>query len=1084
MRIILALVGFSFSFVLSAQTITSNGTGGGPWNVPATWSGGVVPTSANSSQIRVVSGDVVTVPNGFSVQIDQFQIRQGGQLTIDNGGLVDVVNASGNDFNIFTGSPNGQLVVNGTLELSHGATIVNFDGVSGSVTDASTVTVNNGGVYRHKYSTTGGTILGALWEDGSTVEITGYTTNTSRPLNLNQAFSNFTWNCTLQTGIMDLKGNLTTVNGNLNILSTGGTTATGKLRFFYANDNIILSIGGDLTISGPSGVWFTGYGTGNVVNIAGDLNIENTINQLIAREGNVTINCNDLNISDPSGTLSLGAFASSFSIVNLSGNLNTIGSLNTGSGSGDVNFTGSSPTVQSVSGSGTIGKIDFTINSGAIVDVGTSSIRGTGSLTVNSGAELRVGDLNVSGAIQNSTTVGNIRVPVTSRTYDVESTIVYNGAGTQYLGSGHPIVNTVIQTNATLLQNNLTINDLLLESGTLSAGNRTLNVNGDWVSVGGVFNPGTGAVIFNGTTNFSGGPFSFNALQVGSLATLNTQNVNFSVASNFAIFSNNLNSGTSTITFNGSATQTVRANGNTLHNVIINKTGGDLNLNNSLPLTGVLTIQSSTILRTYGFLTLLSTNDNPAQDASIAALPDASSIIGNVTVQRYMQTADNFDRFLSMPISNATVAQLQDDFSVTGDFTGTSYPCTGCTNNGPSLERYNEAITGIFSKGYTAVPAAGTDSTAALMAGVGYDSYMWNGVSPITWDATGTINRGTINFTVSHTASSPAEPSADGWNLVGNPYPSAIQWNNGAGWSRTNIDPTVWVWDVVGRVWHSYNANTQTGDLTDGIIATGQGFWVYAPTPGVASMSINEQAKSTAGSGSYYRQSSSEDISLKVSLSKDGVTDNAFLIVRDEATHTFDTGLDCPKLELGIERMHISLVEEGKHLAYYAVNNEFDLDIPVRITAEESGNYELNIKSIGGFSALEKYYLVDLELEKSIPLSSLANSRYSFQYEQGQSEERFLLTLDPLRRKAGTELTVDVFPNPTTGDFSVEVKGTNVREIIVLNNAGIQLEQVFSFESSDGFFKQSFSLSGQPKGIYLLKIVTDNTVIVRRISKN
>ena len=1069
-RILLFL---AIAFPAFSQTVSS--VNSGSWDDPLTW-GGVVPTFSNSTSIRIQSGHIVNVPNGYSVQVDQLQIRLGGQLTIDAGGLMDIVNTSGNDLFIFTGAPNGQLVVNGTLEVSQGATIVNFDGVTSTNTTSSTVTFNNGSIYRHKYTTTAGTILGALWQTGSTVEITGYTSNASRPLNLNQAFHHFTWNCPSQAAVIDLKGNLSTVGGNLNILSTGGTS-TGNLRLFYADNNITLTVGGDFTITGTSGVWFTGSGTGNIVNITGDLIINNNIQQLTAREGNITINCNDLNVLNTS-ILSLGSFASSFSIINLTGNFNIVGTLNGGSGNASVNFVGT--TTQSILGNGSIGKINFTINSGAIVDVGTNSIRGTGSLTVNSGAELRVGDSHASGAIQNSTTAGNIRVPVNSRTYNTLATIVYSGAGSQFIGAGHPQANTTIRTNTTLLTNNLTITALSLENGALTAGNRTLNVRGNWNVNGGTFVPGTGGVIFNGVTNITGtGPFAFAAFNVSSTGSVSTGSASISVSANFTVNTGGvLNSGTSTITFTGGNTQTINVNGTTMNNITVNKSAGDVNVTSALPLAGVLSIQTATTFRTNGILTLLSTNDNPARDGSIAALPDLATIIGNVTIQRYMRTQDNVNRFVSTPISNATVAQLQDDFSITGSFTGTSFPCTGCNNNGASLKRYSEGLTGQFANGYAPVPADGGNNSEPLVPGVGYDTYMWNGVTPITWDVTGTINRGTINFTISHTPSTPAVPAADGWNLVGNPYPSAIQWNNGAGWSKTNVDPVAWVWDVVNRVWVTHNANTVVLP-TQGIIAMGQAFWVYVPVAAPASMSINEQAKSTGGSGNYYRQAPLA--TLTVSLSKGEYADHAFLLLNDESTQGFDGGIDCPKLELGIERMHVSLVEDGNRLAYYGVQNKFDLDIPIHVSGEEEGRYELNFSNTGAFPDLEGYYLVDLVAQKSVKLTS--SLKHSFIFKKDQPENRFLLTRNPLPENSANEVQVTVFPNPTSGQVSVHVEGSGVKAMTLINNTGVQLESVNSFEAIDGNIEHSFDLVNLPSGIYILKVITGNSIIVKRISK-
>lgn len=1068
---ILLIISVFYCSASFGQIISS--VASGPWNDPNTW-GGTVPNAANSTAIRILNGHVVNVPSGFSTQADQLTVRAGGSLIIDAGGVLSIVNASGNDLNIFTGSPNGTLLVSGTLELEQGASIVNTDGVTSTDTDASTVTVLSGGIYRHKYTTTGGSLMGASWQTGSTIEITGYTTNASRPANLSQSFYNFVWNCPSQSAVIDLKGGLSTVNGDLSVLATGPQTQ-GMLRFFASNNNATLNVSGNLLISGQSNVWFTNSGTGNTVNITGDLTVNSTMVQIIARTGSVTLNCR--NFSSSSGSsVTLGLISPGQSTVNLTGDLTLGGALVSASNPSFLNFTGNS--VQNLGGSGSVSKINYTIKSGAIVNANTNSIRGSGSLTMEAGSELQVGSLHAAGAIQNSTTAGNILVPVANRTYDVNATIVYNGAGSQVLAAGHPIVNTVIDTNVALMTNLLTVNDLNLRAGSFSVGSRSLNVQGDWIVNEGSFIPGTGGINFTGTTTITGsGPFTFNTFTINTAASVVMPNADVSILANFNVNTGGtINASSGTVVLAGSSTQVVRANGATLNNLTVNKSGGEVNLNNALQLSGLLLINSATIFRTYGYLTLLSTNDKPAQDGSIGPLTGGASIVGNVTVQRYMSASDNLDRFISSPVSNATVAQIQDDFSVTGDFTGTSYPCTGCNNNGASLKRYMESTLGSFNKGYTAVPATGGNNSQQLIPGVGYDSYMWNAVGPIVLDLTGTINSGTINFSVSHTPSSPAVPTADGWNLVGNPYPSAIQWNNGAGWSRTNIDATVWVWDVVGKVWQSYNANTSVGNLTNGVIALGQGFWVYAPTPGAASMSINENAKFTASDGSFYRQRS-PFATLKVSLKRDESVDESFIVMHQEG----DEGLvSSPKLILGMERHYVAVQSEGVAYGHYLRSAVSTDDIPLIIDSETDGELTLAFEYLNGVDFSE-YYLNDLIEYRSVSLRSGMSYKFNFAKDASTSA-RFVLSRTPLE-SADSRNTVSVFPNPTQGKLTVKVESGNIQAVEMYDSRGYAIGINRSTEiTADS--ELTLDISHLPAGVYIVRVVSSSgSPVMRRVVK-
>ena len=70
------------------------------------------------------------------------------------------------------------------------------------------------------------------------------------------------------------------------------------------------------------------------------------------------------------------------------------------------------------------------------------------------------------------------------------------------------------------------------------------------------------------------------------------------------------------------------------------------------------------------------------------------------------------------------------------------------------------------------------------------------------------------------------------------------------------------------------------------------------------------------------------------------------------------------------------------------------------------------------------------------------------------------------------------FPNPTRGVFTLSAEGLNVHElkIEILNSAG-QAIYTRNAVAGGGMLNQSFDLSGSPKGVYILKMVTGNTCL-------
>ena len=73
-----------------------------------------------------------------------------------------------------------------------------------------------------------------------------------------------------------------------------------------------------------------------------------------------------------------------------------------------------------------------------------------------------------------------------------------------------------------------------------------------------------------------------------------------------------------------------------------------------------------------------------------------------------------------------------------------------------------------------------------------------------------------------------------------------------------------------------------------------------------------------------------------------------------------------------------------------------------------------------------------------------------------------------------------VYPNPTTGTFTLELKGVEEKEKIRVEIYSMTGEIVLSAEVSGGL-KHELSLSGTPAGMYLIKVVSDKTAGISRI---
>ncbi|MFN8340183.1 MAG: T9SS type A sorting domain-containing protein [Cyclobacteriaceae bacterium] len=493
--------------------------------------------------------------------------------------------------------------------------------------------------------------------------------------------------------------------------------------------------------------------------------------------------------------------------------------------------------------------------------------------------------------------------------------------------------------------------DLIVQSGQVDAANATVNT--------------TGAITLNGGIFSS----SANTLTIGGNFTLNTG----------ATFLHNNGS----IQFNGASAQQINGTGRpTFHNLDINS---DLSVEtqDTTRVSGIITMMSAKTLDADGsannrYLKLLSINDAPfVTDASIAALPSGATISGNVTVERFMKnvvTTNNgrFYRYIASPVANATIADLQNEIFVTGNFTGRSL-CTNCTTSA-SMFYYNEP-----TKAYVAYPAV--SNTQTLVSGRGYSVYVrGNLVTSTKFDLRGTIvhaNDTDFDFHVTD--------SGDGWNLVGNPFASTIDWTSNTGWTKTNIDNAVYITtntDPSGTKFascvngiHTLPPSADAATKVN-LIASGQGFWVHTNGANPV-LKANENVKRNPGSDkSTFWRTSAPINQLRINLVSATNADATVVYFTDGASVDFDPASDAwkrPNTVLNVS----SVLPNGA--GKVAINSQpkalCSSVVPLSIDNVPAGNYRLDFSEMSSFEVPTQITLVDKFLNTSMDVSS---GSYSF----------------------------------------------------------------------------------------------------------
>jgi len=427
------------------------------------------------------------------------------------------------------------------------------------------------------------------------------------------------------------------------------------------------------------------------------------------------------------------------------------------------------------------------------------------------------------------------------------------------------------------------------------------------------------------------GTWLVNDISINAGATLTGGSSEIRVHGNW-INEGTFTAGTSTVVFKGQAAQTVGfavgASQTSFNNLTIDNDGSNVSLTPSLvSVTGVVSMLEGT-LQTNGNLRLVS---NSAGSGSIGEIKSGAAVSGNVELQRFIPSIPSSQGYwfnLACPIQGQTVASWNDDIVTTG-FPGSDFPTYGFNN----VQYYNESLPGPTNTGYVGV----TNVTNSLEANRGY--YVWLAGAAQNLDNTGLIQSGQVSVPLSYTVTSPGTVFDYGWNLIGNPYPSEVDWNLV---SASLTGPKVYyVYDFQTNTYKFRNATTNTGTASR-YIAHSQGFLVKVNTSG-QNLVFQETHKTNTGAA-FER---SEDVSnalVAVRWAKGNQSDESLIVFDGDAASSYDD-YDVADLQSPFaEAVEMSLQSaDGALLAQDARPYSAEIQIPVSVKMPEAGVYTFTV---------------------------------------------------------------------------------------------------------------------------------------------
>ncbi len=388
-----------------------------------------------------------------------------------------------------------------------------------------------------------------------------------------------------------------------------------------------------------------------------------------------------------------------------------------------------------------------------------------------------------------------------------------------------------------------------------------------------------------------------------------------------------------------------------------------------------------------------------------------SSPVANQTIESFIPTEENYD-FYSWSEFNSTWNNQKKDNSTTNDF---------YTYNGMNFKE---------GRGYL-----------VAYENEGYKKFL------------GTLNNGDVTYLLS--CSTDGEFVVErytGFNLLGNPYPSYIDWE-AEGWTRDMLElQTVWIYDDDVNNYITY---TLGGVATNGgsqYIAPCQGFFVKAKTPGDFVMTNDIRTKSK----SAFRKDNDENI-FKVRVNGASGQDEIAVVIgdNDDVFKMFSLNESAPSLYInkGVGNYTVVYIDDEKSL-------------PLNFEAESMSMFTISLSEAG--NDFTQIYLEDRLTGEKV---NLLTDSYSFLHSKSNTKERFVLSFVNKQQTTDNSHFAyinngEIIINDINGNAQINIYDVTGRR--VYNNANMDAAcHVHTY--------------GYSSGVYIIRKIDDEEIKTQKI---
>jgi len=479
-------------------------------------------------------------------------------------------------------------------------------------------------------------------------------------------------------------------------------------------------------------------------------------------------------------------------------------------------------------------------------------------------------------------------------------------------------------------------------------------------------------------------------------------------------------------------------------NDVIVTSGGELTIDATTSAKSITALPNAKITMTSNY-SLSATNGITLQsDATgTATLVDNNTTnpqAVTATVQQYVTAGRNW--YLSIPLGNAESSVL---------------------NRGTSVVYYKESV------GEWLAPELNT-----LYKLQGYIEVAKS--LPTITGTTGTVNfTGELNTGAHSITTLTRSAGKTGFNLVGNPYPSYLNWNMV---TKTNVLPTMWYRTKVGSVYKFYTYLIGTGAREeDGVtvpagvsnlIPPMQAFWVRVENVGTGSIAVNNDMRSHKDISGNIMKAPKQNPNrlLRLQVSNGTNDDETVLYFNENASNDFDS-YDAPKmLNNSTEIPDIYTSVGSEKLVINGMNDiAYNTEIPLGFTTSTATDFTLSVSELSNFEAGTRIFLKD-KLNPASEFELTESTSYNFSSEvTSPTTDRFSLIF----RAPGVATSVEKSATTCAQAF---VNTANLITLIAPAKSEYAIFNSVGQKMTDGLTTNDKTIVNQlsKSGVYIVKL--------------